>query len=743
MNAFTDILNEHVHLNRRGFLAFSGGLGFSVALGSAMLAQEAIANEAGLQANVWVTIGTDGSVVVMTPTGEMGQGTTTALPLILAEELDADWSKVRMAYAPPNAKVYGNPHPLLNGGQASLASIAVPGYFTPLRLAGAQARRILLDAVSARWGVPVHELTTDSGMVMHAPSNRRIGYGEIASFATVPAELPKITVADLKKPEQFKLLGRADLGRHDVMSKVTGQAKFGIDVMVPGMVYATVLEAPMEGAKPDQVNAAEAMAVPGVIQVLPMPFGVAVIAKSVEATRTARAILKPKVTWDTSNAKAAGFDSEKAKEDYARHGRSAEAKPMTAYQKGEADQALASAAKVIEGTYWSEHTYHAQLEPMNCVAKVAPDGQSAEVWVGTQAPVLAVMAASGVLKVTPDRIRLNQVLLGGGYGRRITPDIIAQTVAISNASKQTIKLILTREDDLAAARPRPMTHHILRAGLDAQGKVVGWKHRIVAENVDAVAAPPRFAATGGKDYIGWNGSNLPHYNIPHWQSEGVRELRGMRVHAFRGIGAGHNKFAIESFIDEVAKARKMDPLSMRLELTQDDPRARAVIEAVADMSEWKRKRRNGRALGLAFADYHGTVAAGVAEISLDAKSGKIKVHQYWTAADPGLVIQPESVLGQLEGGAVFGLSVALLEELTIKGGAVQQTNFHDYPVLRMADMPEIHTRIVRSNAPPTGMGEAGVGPVAPAIANAVALLTGKRLRELPMTPARVKRQLTT
>jgi len=418
MNAFTDILNEHVHLNRRGFLAFSGGLGFSVALGSAMLAQEAIANEAGLQANVWVTIGTDGSVVVMTPTGEMGQGTTTALPLILAEELDADWSKVRMAYAPPNAKVYGNPHPLLNGGQASLASIAVPGYFTPLRLAGAQARRILLDAVSARWGVPVHELTTDSGMVMHAPSNRRIGYGEIASFATVPAELPKITVADLKKPEQFKLLGRADLGRHDVMSKVTGQAKFGIDVMVPGMVYATVLEAPMEGAKPDQVNAAEAMAVPGVIQVLPMPFGVAVIAKSVEATRTARAILKPKVTWDTSNAKAAGFDSEKAKEDYARHGRSAEAKPMTAYQKGEADQALASAAKVIEGTYWSEHTYHAQLEPMNCVAKVAPDGQSAEVWVGTQAPVLAVMAASGVLKVTPDRIRLNQVLLGGGYGRQ-------------------------------------------------------------------------------------------------------------------------------------------------------------------------------------------------------------------------------------------------------------------------------------------------------------------------------------
>ena len=740
MNASSMSSSQGPELKRREFLA--AGLSFSVALGAGLAGSTdlAQAQSAGLKANVWVTIGTDDSVVIMTPTGEMGQGTTTALPMILAEELDADWSKVRIEYAPPNPRVYGNPHPLLNGGQASLASIAVPGYFTPLRIAGAQARRVLLDAAAARWGVPAAELSTASGVVTHATSGRRLRYGEIAAFATVPAQLPAITVADLKKPEQYKLIGRADLGRNDVLSKVNGQAKFGIDVMVPDMVYATVLESPMDGAKPDQVNTAEAMAVPGVIQVLALPFGVAVIAQTVEATRAARNVLKAKVTWDTSNARAAGFDSERAKEDYARHGRSAEAKPMSAYKKGEADQALASAARVIEGTFWSEHTYHAQLEPMNCVARVAADGQSAEVWTGTQAPVLVAMAAAGVLKTIPDKIQLHQMLLGGGYGRRITPDIAAQAVAIANASKKTVKLILTREDDVAAARPRPMTHHILRAGLDAQGKLVGWKHRIVAENVDAVAAPPRFAATGGKDYIGWQGSNLPHYDIANWESEGVREQRGMRVHAFRGIGAGHNKFAVESFLDEVAQARKMDPLAMRLELTQNDPRARAVIEAVAEMSDWKRKR-TGRALGLAFADYHGTVAAGVAEVSLDAKTGKITVHNYWTAADPGLVVHPESVLGQLEGGAVFGLSVALLEELTIKGGAAQQSNYHDYPVLRMADMPEIHTRIVRSGAAPTGMGEAGVGPVAPAIANAVAQLTGKRLRELPMSPARVKRQL--
>ena len=743
MNTVNDKSIGKAAMNRRGFLATSGGLTFSVAIGVGLGASSQPAqSQSALKPNVWVTIGVDDSVVVMTPTGEMGQGTTTALPMILAEELDADWSKVRIEYAPPNPRVYGNSHPLLNGGQASLASIAIPGYFTPLRIAGAQARRVLINAAAARWGVEASSVSTDAGVVIHAASGRRLRYGEIAAFATVPAELPAITVADLKKPEQYKLIGRADLGRKDVLEKVTGQAKFGIDAMVPGMVYATVLESPMDGARPDFVNTAEAMAVPGVIQVMAMPFGVAVLANTAEATRTARNVLKAKVTWNTTETRlnAVRFDSDAAKEEYARHAKSADAKPVTAYKKGEADQALASAARVLEGTYWSEHTSHAQMEPMNCVARVAPDGQSAELWVGTQAPVLAVGAAAGVLKTTPDKIRLNQMLLGGGFGRRITPDIIAQTVAIANASKRTVKLILTREDDMAASRPRPMTHHVLRAGLDAQGKLVGWKHRIVSENVDAVAAPPRFAATGGKDYIGWQGSDLPYYGIDHWTSEGVRELRGMRVHAFRGIGAGHNKFAIECFLDEVAQARKMDPLAMRLELTAGSPRARAVIQAVADMSDWTRKRQ-GRALGLAFADYHGTVAAGVAEVSLDAQSGKITVHQYWTAADPGLVIQPESVLGQLEGGAVYGLSVALLEELTIKAGAVQQTNYNDYPVLRMADMPEIHTRIVRSNAAPTGMGEAGVGPVAPAIANAVAQLTGKRLRALPMTPARVKSAL--
>ena len=729
-------------MKRRTFLASASGLTFSLAIGGAgMLGQDAHAADSAIKVNAWVTIGTDSIITLMVPTAEMGQGTLTALPLILAEELDADWSKVKTEFAPPNPKVYGNPHPLLNGGQASLASVAVAGYYKPLRVLGAQARWVLVNAVADKWQVPAAELTTDTGYVVHAKSNRRISYGEVAQFAVIPAELPKITDNDLKKPAQFKLVGRADIGRTDVTSKTNGTAQFGIDVSVPDMVYATILEAPMEGAKAENVNSEEVMAIPGVTKVIPLPFGVAVIGNSVHATRLGRNVLKQKVTWNTTGAIAANFDSDKAKKDYANKGLDPNAKTMDAFKRGNSITGMVNAKQTLEATYWTEHCYHAQLEPMNCIARINPDGQSAEIWTGTQFAFLGTVVASGILKTTPDKIKVHQQLLGGGYGRRISPDIIAQTVVLANVTKQTVKLLLTREDDMAAARPRPMTHHVMRAGLDDAGNLVSWRHRLVAENVDAIASPPRFQATGGRDYIGWNGIDLPHYNIENATAEAVREIRGMRVHAFRGIGAGHNKFAVECFLDEIAHAKKTDPLAMRLQLTQHDARANAVLREVAKMSDWKRKR-NGRGLGIAFSDYHGSVSAGVVEVSLNKQTGKIKVHQMWLAVDPGLVIQPTNVLAQLEGAAVFGLSVALLEELTIKNGAPVQSNFHEYPVLRMSDMPEIHTKIVASDAAPTGMGEIGVLPVAPAIANAVFQLTGKRLRALPMSPARVKTALT-
>jgi isoquinoline 1-oxidoreductase beta subunit len=724
-------------ITRREFLGGTAGLTFAFALGGGFLgrAADALGADTGVRMNAWVTIGTDETVTILLPGAEMGQGIMTSLPLILAEELDADWSKVRVEYAPPIPKIYGNYHPLFDGIMLTAASVSVPGYYLPLRMAGAQARRVLIDSVAQRWNVPAAELRTESGRVIQDKTGLRITYGEIAKFTPAPAVAPKITEADLKKPADFRLVGRKDVGRIDVPSKVNGSAKYGIDAQVPGMVYAAILESPMEGAKAEHVNAADAMKVPGVSKVIPLPFGVVVIGSTVEATHAGRAALK--VTWNTAGTVASKFDSEKAKAEYARHGRDPNAKALDWFKKGDAAASLRGAAKQLEAAYWSEHCYHAQMEPMNCIARVGDDGKSAEIWVGTQSTALAAFIASTVLKTTPDKIRVHQHLLGGGYGRRIAPDVIVQAVVIANVTKQTVKLMLKREDDLDAARPRPMTHHILRAGLDAGGNLVGWHHRLVAENVDAIAAPPRFKATGGKDLIGWRGMELPHYAIPNVLADAVREIHDTRVQPWRGIGAGYNKFAVESFLDEIAHAKGVDPLALRLELTRGDPRVSAVIRAAAEMADWKRKR-SGRGLGFAFSEYHDSLSAAVAEVSVNRRTGRIKVHNYWVAVDPGRVIQPDHVLAQLEGGVAYGLSAALIEELTIKDGATVQSNFHDYRVLRMSDMPEIHTRIVESDNPPTGMGEIGVVGVAPAIGNAVFQLTGKRLRSLPMSPARVK-----
>jgi isoquinoline 1-oxidoreductase beta subunit len=723
-------------LTRRDFLKSTGALTFSFTLAGQV--SNALAQDGVAKFNVWVSIAPNGTVTVMMPAAEMGQGALTALSLILAEELDADWSRVTTQYAPPIPKIYGNYHPLFRGAMLTAASVSTPGYWMSMRLGGAQARRVLLDNVAQHWGVAVAELSTEPSFVVHAKSGRRISYGEVVKFAKVPEQPPQVTEADLKKPSQFRLIGRADIPRVDVPSKVDGSAKYGIDVRLPGMLYATVLEAPFDGAKAAQVDTAAALKVPGVKKVLPLPFGVAVLADTVNGARKGRSALK--VKWDAGSAAAGAFDSEKALQEYARHGRDPNAKAMTWSEKGDARKALAGAAKTLEAEYSSVHCYHAQMEPMNCVAMVAKDGQSAEIWTGTQSVALAALVAANVLKTTPDKIRVNQHLLGGGYGRRIWPDAVAQAVVLANITKEPIKLLLTREDDLAAARPRPMTHHILKAGLDGSGNLVGWHHRLVAENVDAVAAPPRFKATGGKDIIGWRGLEQPFYGVPNMLADAVREQRGVRVHAWRGIGAGYNKFASESFLDEIAHATGKDPLALRLELTKDHPRASAVIRAVAEMAQWDKPRAKGRALGIAFSDYHDSFSAGIAEVSLE-RNGKIRVHNYWIAGDAGIIVQPENAHAQLESAVVYGLSSALSEELTFKDGAVQQTNFHQYQVLRMSDMPEIHTRVIVTDNSPTGLGELGVPTVAPAIGNAVFKLTGKRLRQLPMSAARVQATL--
>jgi isoquinoline 1-oxidoreductase beta subunit len=738
MTAHTTNHEIETGVDRRAFVKGTAGLTFAFALGGDLLARSAsgLAAESS-RLNAWITIGTDGTVTLLCPMAEMGQGVLTSLPLVLAEELDANWSKVKAEFAPAIPPLYGNPHPFFNGAQVTAGSTSVAGYFQSLRVAGAQARRILIDNVAAQWKVPAAELTTADGFVIHAKSGRRISYGDIAKFATVPAEPPKITSADLKKPSQFKLIGRADIGRVDVPLKVNGSAKYGIDVDVPGMVHATILEAPAEGAKAMVANIDDVGKMQGIAAVIPLPFGVAVIGTSVEATQAGRDALK--VTWDMAESPAKGFDSDKASAEYARLGQDRKAPARTAYKVGEVWDVL-SGAKIVEASYQSEFCYHAQIEPMNAVASVAEDGKSAEIWTGTQFGALIAFIVSGILKTTPDKIIVHQQYLGGGYGRRIAPDIAIQATILSTIVKKPVKLLLTRADDLAAVRPRPMSYHVLKAGLDGNNNLLGWYHRLVAENVSALAAPPSYEGSGGDDLIGWRGLDQACYDIPHVLAEGVRANNGMRVWPWRGIGAGYNKFAAEAFLDEVAQAAGKDPLSLRLELTKIQPRAHAVLKAVAEMSDFS-KPRPGRGMGVAFSDYHGTYTAGVAEVSLDRQTGKITVHNYWIAVDPGIVLQPNQVHAQLESAVAFGLSAALIEELPFKDGAAQATNFNDYRVLRMADMPQIHTKIVTTDNPPTGIGEVGVPSVAPAIANAVAQITGKRLRHLPMTPERVKQSL--
>ncbi len=739
MNAHSNVPNS-AGPDRRDFIKGAAGLTFAFSLGGGLLgrSKQAAAADAS-KLNAWITIGADDYVTLLCPAAEMGQGVWTSLPLVLAEELDADWSKVKVEYAPPIPPIYGNPHPVFHGAQVTAYSTSVSGYFDSLRIAGAQARKVLIDNAAAKWKVPAAELTTANGMVMHAKSGRKISYGDIAKFATVPAEPPKITRADLKKPAQFKLIGHTNVSRIDVPLKVNGSAKYGIDADVPGMVYACVLQAPAEGAKAAVSNLDDVAKMKDIAAVIPLPFGVAVIGGSVEATRAGRNALK--VTWDMAESPAKGFDSAKAMEDYANTANDPKAPVRVATKVGPTKEILSGAKVKVEAAYSSQYVYHAQMEPMNAVALVAEDGKSAEIWTGTQFAALISYIVSTILKTTPDKIVVHQKFLGGGYGRRLGPDTAIQAVILSSIVKKPVKLILTREDDLAAARVRPMTYHTLKAGLDGNNNLIAWYHRMVAENVDSVANPPAFALSGGDDIIGWEGLEPIGYDILSVLAEGARKESGTRVWAWRAIGTGYTKFAAEAFVDEVAAAAGRDPLALRLELTKDHPRAVAVIKAVAEMSDFA-KKRPGHGMGIAFCDYDGTYTACVAEASVDKQSGKITVHNLWMVVDPGIVVQPDQVHAQLESGMVFGLSAALFEELAFKDGAPQATNFDSYPVLRMADMPELHTKIVTSDAAPTGIGEVAVPTVAPAVANAIGQLTGKRLRDLPMSPDRVKKALS-
>ena len=727
--------------SRRRFMIGVAGMTFAFVTGGEQPAHAATeaAGMTGKAFSPWVSIARGGKISIISPATEMGQGSMTSLPLILAEELDADWSNVIVVPAPPIDALYGNPG--FGGVMHTASSAAVAGFFTVLRTFGAQVRSVLLDNAAKHWGVPRAELSTEPSTVVHAKSGRHMGYGAIAAFAVLPAVAPEIKPEDLKKPEQFRLIGH-DVTRVELPTKINGSAKYAIDVQVAGMVYGAILRSPVEGGAPDKVDDAAARAVTGVIDVVRLPYGVGVLGQTPWAAISGRTALDSKVTWQRLG-NGWGFNSDKGLDAFAADARNLSL-PTTIdwFTQGDAEAALANAATTIDAEYRCHYAYHAQMEPLNAVASVSAAGDSASVWCGTQYPTAALAAAARALGIPAGKINLNYTLLGGGFGRRgdFDQEFVVDALLMAKSAKRPVKVIWTREDDVHNGHFRPISAHYLRAGLDHTGKLTAWHQRVVGDRVLPFEDPPRFHNNHDRDYLLMNGVELKTYDIANQYGGQLPRDTGIRTSPLRGIGFTANKFVIESFLDEVAGKRGADPVEFRLDLLKNSPRGQKVLRRVADIADWSRKRDN-TALGVAFVDYANTLMGAIAEVAVDRSSGQISVKNFWCVADCGTAVQPDNVIAQYEGGIVYGLGLALTEEISIDDGAVQQSNFYDYTVMRMSDLPDIYIELIASTEYPSGVGQMPVTVVAPAIGNAVARLTGVRLRETPMTAERMKKAL--
>lgn len=736
-------MNKHIKgfespLSRRQVMIGAAGLTFAVALGGQGDAAVLSSARAGQTFSPWISIAPDGTITIMSAATEMGQGSMTSLPLIIAEELDADWNKVWIVPAPAIDAIYGNPG--FGGMMYTAGSNAVTSYYTPLRTMGAQVRRVLLDNAARKLGVPVEELTTEPSVVVHPKSGRKLSYGDIAAVAEIPAKAPEIKPEQLKKTSEFRLIGK-DVMRIELPSKVNGTAQYGIDIQVPGMVYGTVLRAPVEGSVPDRIKETKARAIPGVSSIVRLPHGVGVVADTPWAALEARRALDDSVTW-TRTGTAWGFDSDKGHDAFAASAKNLAAAARDWSAQGNARGEIQKAASTVEAEYRCDYAYHAQMEPLNAVASVSSSGDAVEIWAGTQSQTTATEAPAKFLGIPRERVKLHDLLMGGGFGRRGNRDVdfIVDAVMLSKEVGKPVKVMWTREDDVHNGRFRPLSAHYLRAGIDAGGKLTAWHHRVAADRITPFMDPVRFQAGGGRDGMVMAGTDVRGYNIPHQLVEQLYRDTGVRTNPLRGIGVTANKFATETFMDEVAHKRGIDPLAFRLELLKGTPRAHKAVERVAQMAEWG-KKRDGRALGLAYIDYSGSQVAGIAEVSLNRSTGQIKVHNFWCTIDCGVAIQPDNIIAQTEGSTVYGLGMTLSERISIKNGAVEQSNFYDYMLPRMNEVPEIHVELIQTDNHPTGAGQMSTPLIAPAVSNAFFALTGVRLRHTPFTPDRVKKAL--
>jgi isoquinoline 1-oxidoreductase subunit beta len=733
---------------RRDFLNRSAGVTFMLGAGgmisacsseeAATIPEPSVASSDPFVPNIWVTIFPDNTIEIKYSGTEMGQGSSTHAPMILAEYLDVDWQNVKVDIITTHSQSHGNP--FFQNNLYTAGSTMIMVFSDKMKVAGAQARKFLLQAVADEWGVPASELSTDLGVVSHVASSRTISYGEIVSTLSLPAEVTELEESDYKPASEFRYIGK-DLMRDDVPAKSTGKAQYAMDVQVEGMSYAAVVRAPVEDETAVSVDDSEALAVEGVTEIINLGHMVAVVGDSVEATKWGKAKLK--VGWsETSRFRQS--ESQATLEQYKAAATDLSITGPVWNETGDVKQALESADQIVDALYTSEPVYHAQMEPLNATAHVSDDGMSAEIWVGTQTQSLSVLGSAETLGTTIDKITLHPMTMGGGFGRRATlhQQYTDDALLISRELKRPIKVIWSREDDMESGLFRTATAQYMRAGFDADGNLTAMHHRVSAPNNLPTMNPLRWAEAAPKDIITMLGSESITYDIPNHQAEHVVQERESRVCAWRGVATSYTKFAVECFVDELAEHLELDPMEYRLQLCHNNPRMSNVLNELKAMSGWGEATiPEGRARGVAISGYSRSLSAGVVEVSVEPSTGKITVYKVWAVGEAGQIVAPKNATAQLEGNVIFGLSSVLKERVTIEGGVVQQANFNTYPILRMSEVPELDCKVLLTDHPSSGCGELGLAMIGPAIANALVGLTGKRIRHLPLTPEIVKAEL--
>jgi len=714
-------------LDRRGFLkvgaAVGGGLVINLAVPLALRpAWAAAAAPPPFAPNAFIRIDRQGVVTLVMPMVEMGQGTYTALPMLLAEELEVGLDQVRLEHAPPNDALYANS---LLHIQTTGLSASIRAFWTPLRQAGAVGRTLLVAAAAKRWSVDPGTCRAQHGVVLHAGSGRRLCYGELVqAAAALPVPAPD-SVA-LKDPKDFTLIGTS-AKRLDTPDKVNGRAQFGIDVKVPKMKIAAIAISPVFGGKPKAVNEAAARAVKGVRQVVRIDSAVAVVADHMWAAK--KGLKAAAIQWDD------GPHAMVNSADIVRQLDEASKQPgAVARNEGDAQKALAGAAQRIDAIYQAPFLAHATMEPMNCTVHVRKD--SCDLWVGTQAPTLTQAVVAEITGLSKERVRIHNHLLGGGFGRRLEPDGSVLAVKIAQHVDGPVKVVWSREEDIQHDMYRPYYYDRLSAGLDANGKPVSWTHRVAGSSIFARYVPQLFK--NGLDPDAVEGAAEPPYAFPNLHVDYVRvEPPGIPTAFWRGVGPTHNVFVVESFIDELAAAAKQDPVAYRKALLGHNPRALGVLNLATEKAGWGRPLPAGRGRGVSVQFAFGSYLSQVADVEV-APDGSIKVHRIVCAVDCGFAINPDTIAAQIEGGSIFGLTAALYGVITLKNGRVEQDNFNTYRPMRIDEAPVVETHLVKSTEAPGGMGEAPTAAVGPAVTNAIFAATGKRIRTLPIDPQQLR-----